>query len=73
MAKSDMNEDMKMDVKQDKALIKKAFKQHDMQEHKGGRGTKLKLAAGGVTSKAMMTMGRNLARVANQKNTGRGR
>jgi hypothetical protein len=73
MAKSDMKEDMKMDVGQDKALIKKAFKQHDMQEHKGGKGTKLKLAAGGVTSKAMMTMGRNLARVANQKNTGRGR
>ena len=68
-----MKEDMKMDVGQDKALIKKAFKQHDMQEHKGGKGTKLKLAAGGVTSKAMMTMGRNLARVANQKNTGRGR
>jgi hypothetical protein len=63
----------KEDMKQDKALIKKAFKQHDMQEHKGGKGTKLKLAAGGVTSKAMMTMGRNLARVANQKNTGRGR
>jgi hypothetical protein len=73
MAKSDMKEDMKMDVGQDKALIKKAFKQHDKQEHKGGKGTKLKLAAGGVTSKAMMTMGRNLARVANQKNTGRGR
>ena len=63
----------KEDMKQDKALIKKAFKQHDTQEHKGGKGTKLKLAAGGVTSKAMMTMGRNLARVANQKNTGRGR
>ena len=63
----------KEDMKQDKALMKKAFKQHDMQEHKGGKGTKLKLAAGGVTSKAMMTMGRNMARVANQKNTGRGR
>ena len=63
----------KEDMKQDKALIKKAFKQHDSQEHKGGKGTKLKLAAGGVTSKAMMTMGRNLARVANQKHTGRGR
>jgi hypothetical protein len=73
MAKSDSKEDMKMDVGQDKAMIKKAFKQHDMQEHKGGKGTKLKLAAGGVTSKAMMTMGRNMARVANQKNTGRGR
>jgi len=54
-------------------MIKKAFKQHDKQEHKGGKGTSLKLAAGGVTSKAMMTMGRNMARVANQKNTGRGR
>lgn len=36
-------------------------------------GSAAKLAAGGVTSKAMMTMGRNLARVANQRNTGRGR
>jgi hypothetical protein len=47
MAKSDMKEDMKMDKSQDKAMIKKAFKQHDMQEHKGGKGTKLKLAKGG--------------------------
>jgi hypothetical protein len=48
MAKSDMKEDMKMDKSQDKAMIKKAFKQHDMQEHKGGKGTKLKLAKGGT-------------------------
>jgi hypothetical protein len=47
MAKNDMKEDMKMDKSQDKAMIKKAFKQHDMQEHKGGKGTKLKLAKGG--------------------------
>jgi hypothetical protein len=47
MMKSDMKEDMKMDKAQDKAMIKKAFKQHDMQEHKGGKGTKLKLAKGG--------------------------
>jgi hypothetical protein len=47
MAKSDMKEDMKMDKMQDKAMIKKAFKQHDAQEHKGGKGTKLKLAKGG--------------------------
>jgi len=47
MAKSDAKEDMKMDKSQDKAMIKKAFKQHDMQEHKGGKGTKLKLAKGG--------------------------
>ena len=48
MTKSDMKEDMKMDKSQDKAMIKKAFKQHDMQEHKGGKGTKLKLAKGGT-------------------------
>ena len=67
MAKSDSKEDMKMDVTQDKAMIKKAFKQHDMQEHKGGKGTKLTLKKGGVTSKAMKTMGRNMARAANQR------
>ena len=38
----------KEDIKQDKALIKKAFKQHDAQEHKGGKGTSLKLAKGGT-------------------------
>ena len=47
--KSDMKEDMKMDKSQDKAMIMKAFKQHDAQEHKGGKGTTLKLAKGGVT------------------------
>jgi hypothetical protein len=36
------------DVAQDKAMIKKAFKQHDAQEHKGGKGTALKLKKGGV-------------------------
>lgn len=36
------------DTSQDKAMIKKAFKQHDMQEHKGGKGTSLKLAKGGT-------------------------
>jgi hypothetical protein len=48
MAKSDMKEDMKADKKQDVSLIKKAFKQHDAQEHKGGKGTALKLAKGGT-------------------------
>jgi hypothetical protein len=37
-----------MDMAQDKAMIKKAFKQHDMQEHKGGKGTSLKLKKGGM-------------------------
>jgi len=48
--KSDMKEDMKMDKSQDKAMIMKAFKQHDAQEHKGGKGTTLKLAKGGSAS-----------------------
>jgi len=37
----------KSDTAQDKAMIKKAFKQHDAQEHKGGKGTDLKLKKGG--------------------------
>ena len=52
MAKSDMKEDMAMDKKQDVSMIKKAFKQHDAQEHKGGKGTSLKLAKGGFTKAA---------------------
>jgi hypothetical protein len=47
MAKSDMKEDMAMDKKQDVAMLKKAFKQHDAQEHKGDKGTTLKLSKGG--------------------------
>lgn len=39
----------KDDMKQDKALIKRAFKMHDKQEHKGSKGTNLsKLKKGGV-------------------------
>jgi hypothetical protein len=44
-------EDMKMDKSQDKAMIKKAFRQHDIQEHKGGKGTKLTLKQGGMMKK----------------------
>jgi hypothetical protein len=46
-----MKENMKMDKAQDKAMIKKAFKQHDAQEHKGGKGTKLALKKGGMAKK----------------------
>ena len=35
------------DMAQDKAMIKKAFMQHDAQEHKGSKGTHLKLKHGG--------------------------
>ena len=79
-----MNE--KEDIKQDKKTadmeIKKAFKQHDKQEHKGEH-TKLKLkkggmdvkkmAKGGVTSSQAKSMGRNMARAMNQKSSSRGR
>ena len=57
---------MKSDTAQDKAMIKKAFKQHDAQEHKGGKGTSLKLKKGGPTTDDMMKLGRNMARAKNQ-------
>jgi hypothetical protein len=43
-----MKEGGKSDKAQDKAMIKKAFKQHDSQEHMGGKGTSLKLKKGGM-------------------------
>ena len=43
-----MKEGGKADMAQDKAMMKKAMKQHDAQEHKGGKGTKLSLKTGGV-------------------------
>lgn len=48
MGRPMMKEGGSTDKAQDKAMIKKAFKQHSAQEHKGGKGTKLKLATGGV-------------------------
>jgi len=60
-------EGMKSDKAQDKAMIKKAFKQHDAQEHKGGKGTMLKLKKGGPTTDDRMRMGRNMSRAASQK------
>jgi len=57
----------KMDMAQDKAMIKKAFKQHDAQEHKGGKGTTLKLKKGGPTSLDRKKFGKNLSRAMNQK------
>jgi hypothetical protein len=48
-------------------MIKKAFKQHDKQEHKGGKGTSLKLAKGGKTNDMMKQYGRGMAKVVNQR------
>lgn len=44
----------KADMKQDKAVVKKAIKMHDKQEHKGSKGTDLsKLKKGGVAASGM--------------------
>ena len=66
MAKSDSKEDMKSDMAQDKAMIKKAFQQHSSQEHRGGKGTTLKLKKGGPTTDDRMRLGRNMSRAKNQ-------
>ena len=50
MAKSDMKEDMAMDLKQDKAMMQKAVNKHESRLHKGQPMTKL--AKGGYTSAA---------------------
>ena len=51
----DMKENMKADIKQDKAIVKKAFKMHDAQEHKGSKGTDLsKLKKGGAVGASKM-------------------
>jgi hypothetical protein len=60
-----MAEHDKADIAADKKLVKKAIKQHDTQLH-GGKKTTLSLKKGGP-------MGRNLARVANQRGSSRGR
>jgi hypothetical protein len=53
------------DMGQDKAMIKKAFKQHDTQKHTG-KGTTLKLKQGGPTTMDRMRLGRNMSRAQNQ-------
>ena len=55
----------KKDLAQDKKMIKAAVGKHEKNMHPGKPMTKL--AKGGVTSKSMLQMGRNMARVANQR------
>ena len=64
-----MAKESKAELAQDKKMIKKAIGQHDAQLH-GGKKTTLKLRAGGKTNSDMLKMGRNLAKVANQKARG---
>ena len=53
-SKKETREEMAADKKQDVAMIKKAFKEHDAQEHKGGKGTKISLKKGGMAMKETM-------------------
>jgi hypothetical protein len=55
----------KKDMKQDKAMIAKAVHKHEKVKHKGKPLTKL--AKGGKTNAQMKALGRNLAKIANQK------
>ena len=55
----------KMDLAQDKKMIKAAVGKHEKNMHPGKKPTKL--AKGGKTNTNMKTMGRGLAKVANQK------
>lgn len=57
----------KADMAEDKKLIKKAFSMHDKQEHPGKKTNLTKLAKGGKTNAQMKSLGRGLAKVANQK------
>jgi hypothetical protein len=57
MAAPAMKEGGKADMMQDKAMMKKAFKQHDAQEHKGSKGTTLKLKHGGMHAMKKATGG----------------
>jgi hypothetical protein len=55
----------KADLKQDKKMIAGAVHKHEKKLHPGKPMTKLK--KGGVTGEMMKSMGRNMARVANQR------
>jgi hypothetical protein len=55
----------KADLKQDNKMIAGAVHKHEKKLHPGKPMTKLK--KGGVTGEMMKSMGRNMARVANQR------
>jgi hypothetical protein len=55
----------KKDLAQDKKMMAGAVHKHEKSKHKGQPLTKLK--KGGVTSKAMRAVGRNMARANNQR------
>ena len=60
----------KKDLAQDKKMIKAAVGKHEKNMHPGKKPTKLR--AGGKTNSDMLKYGRNMAKVMNQRITGRG-
>jgi hypothetical protein len=60
----------KKDLAQDKKMVKSAIGKHEKHMHPGKPMTKLR--AGGKTNADMLKMGRNMAKIANQRSTGRG-
>lgn len=60
----------KKDLKQDKKMIASAVHKHEKAKHKGAPLTKLR--AGGKTNSDMLKYGRNMAKVMNQRSSGRG-
>jgi hypothetical protein len=58
----------KKDLKQDKKMVAGAVHKHEKALHPGKPMTKLR--AGGKTNSDMLKMGRNLAKIANQKAKG---
>jgi hypothetical protein len=57
-----------MDKKQVKAIADKEVKAHEKRMHPGAK----KMAAGGKTNAQMLKYGRGMAKVMNQRITGRG-
>ena len=60
----------KKDLAQDKKMIKAAVCKHEKNMHPGKTPTKLK--AGGKTNSDMLKYGRNMAKIMNQRSSGRG-
>jgi hypothetical protein len=75
MAKKEMHSEkgeMKADLAQDKKMVKKAIGMHDKQMHGGKKTNLTKLRAGGKTNSDMLKYGRNMAKIMNQRSSGRG-
>ncbi len=60
----------KKDLAQDKKMIAGAVHKHEKKLHPGKPMTKLK--AGGKTNSDMLKYGRNMAKIMNQRSSGRG-